>query len=111
MSDPDVIGVRAAAAILRVHENTVRNWVRDGRLTDVRPTGTRQLRLSRAEVQALASGLPLPLSADVEQAAREGYRQGVRDVRKLLRQLDRGLIELLTGEPPAVQSESSTLPG
>lgn len=50
------IGLRAAARRLRVHENTVRNWVHEGRLTDARLPGSRYIRVSALEVDQLAEG-------------------------------------------------------
>jgi excisionase family DNA binding protein len=49
----EYINVRDAARALEVHENTIRNWVKEGRLTDARLPGSRYLRLRRAEVDRL----------------------------------------------------------
>ena len=79
------IGVRQAAEILRVHENTIRNWVKEGRLTDTRVEGTYRLRLSRAQVEQLAS-MPDPrtskLAPDVEEAYRRGWAEGRAKLRR-----------------------------
>lgn len=50
----DQLLVKEAAALLRVHPNTVRNWVHIGFLTDVRVPGSRHIRLDRREVEAVA---------------------------------------------------------
>lgn len=50
-----LIGVRAAARILGVHENTVRNLVKRGWLTEYHlPLGGKYLRLDEHEVVSLA---------------------------------------------------------
>lgn len=93
-TDTELIGVREAARILQVHENTIRNWVREGRLLDARVPGTRSLRLSRAQVEQLASA-PDPsmvlVAPDVEAAWRRGYNAGldeaVREMHQLIKQL------------------------
>lgn len=61
----DYITVRSAAELLGVHENTVRNWVRAGFLTDVRVPASATIRLSRAEVEERAAtrGTPRVRSA------------------------------------------------
>jgi len=57
-SREDMIGVRFAADILQAHENTVRNWAAEGRITGhpLRPDGT-YLRFSRSEIESLADAL------------------------------------------------------
>jgi excisionase family DNA binding protein len=47
------LNVRDAARALEVHENTVRNWVKEGRLADARLPGSRFLRLRRTDVERL----------------------------------------------------------
>ncbi|UKA55460.1 helix-turn-helix domain-containing protein [Arthrobacter sp. FW305-BF8] len=47
------LNVRETAALLGVHENTVRNWVRGGTLTSARLPGSSQHRFARAEVERL----------------------------------------------------------
>lgn len=47
------LNVRDAARALEVHENTVRNWVKEGRLADARLPGSRFLRLRRTDVDRL----------------------------------------------------------
>jgi hypothetical protein len=49
-----LVGVTDAAKRLDVHPNTVRNWVRDGLLTDARIPGTRYLRLRLEDIERLA---------------------------------------------------------
>lgn len=49
----DFMNVRDAARALEVHENTIRNWVREGRLADARLPGSRFLRLERSAVERL----------------------------------------------------------
>jgi excisionase family DNA binding protein len=51
---PSYIGVRETARRLGVHENTVRNWAKQGRiLVSARQPGSRQLRFDEAEVERL----------------------------------------------------------
>lgn len=47
------LGVREAAKRLGVHENTIRNWVRDGQLDDVRLAGSRFIKVRTSEVERL----------------------------------------------------------
>lgn len=49
------LGVRETARRLGVHENTVRNWVHDGLLTDARVPGSRFLRVRASEVTRLVA--------------------------------------------------------
>jgi DNA-binding transcriptional MerR regulator len=51
-----LIGVAAAARILQVHENTIRNWTKQGYLVPIRTPGG-QARYYEQDVQALASTL------------------------------------------------------
>jgi len=52
--EPSHIGVRETARRLGVHENTVRNWAKAGRiLAAARQPGSRQLRFDEAEVERL----------------------------------------------------------
>lgn len=48
-----LLNVRETAQLLGVHENTVRNWVREGTLTSARVAGARQHRFARSEVERL----------------------------------------------------------
>lgn len=48
-----LLNVRETAKLLGVHENTVRNWVKEGTLTSARVAGSRQHRFARAEVERL----------------------------------------------------------
>src|SRR5579871_178415 len=50
----DLMTVREAAQRLGVHENTIRNWVRDGSLTTARLPGTRFHRFEAAEIERIA---------------------------------------------------------
>ena len=50
----ELVNVREAAAILGVHENTIRNMADDGRLT-VAPNPTQFRRFLRADVEAMAN--------------------------------------------------------
>lgn len=47
------LNVRETAALLGVHENTVRNWVRGGTLVSARAPGSTQHRFAREEVERL----------------------------------------------------------
>lgn len=77
MSD---IGVREAARILGVHENTVRNWVALGRLPFTRTPGARWLRFNREAVETIAEGTAPGLDfSDTDIAYSAGYRAGRRD--------------------------------
>jgi excisionase family DNA binding protein len=49
----DFMNVRDAARALEVHENTIRNWVKEGRLADTRLPGSRFLRVERSAVERL----------------------------------------------------------
>ena len=49
----EFMNVRDAARALEVHENTIRNWVKEGRLADARLPGSRFLRLRRSAVERL----------------------------------------------------------
>lgn len=54
--DPsEFLNVRQAAQRLGIHENTVRNWVRQGLLSDARLPGSRFLRLRADEVERLTA--------------------------------------------------------
>lgn len=48
------LGVKESAEILEVHPNTVRNWTKEGVLTDVRIQGAKQARYDEQEVRRLA---------------------------------------------------------
>lgn len=50
----EFIGVREAARRLGIHENTVRNWARLGRLPDARIPGSRFLRFDARDVERLS---------------------------------------------------------
>lgn len=52
-SEKPFLNVRETAALLGVHENTVRNWVKGGTLTSARVPGSTQHRFARAEVERL----------------------------------------------------------
>jgi predicted site-specific integrase-resolvase len=79
MTDDDTIGVREAARIAGVHENTIRNWAKTGVLesTQLRPKGFR--RFSRSQVELVASTRPEPVPTDRTEAFALGYRLGYRD--------------------------------
>src|SRR5262249_41692239 len=48
--------IREAAALLRVHENTIRNWIASGRLEAVQPAGARgRILIPAAAVRSLKS--------------------------------------------------------
>ena len=55
--------------MLQVHENTIRNWVKDGVLHDLRVPGTSFIRIGLSEVQALMTerlSAPAPKHRDPE---------------------------------------------
>jgi excisionase family DNA binding protein len=52
-SADDLLNVRDTAQLLGVHENTVRNWVKDGTLSDSRIPGSRFHRFKCADVERL----------------------------------------------------------
>jgi helix-turn-helix protein len=90
MTSSDVIGVREAARIVGVHENTIRNWAKAGLLDSAAmPTnGERRFRrFSRIQVERLAQlELPKPPPADHVEAYRHGYEAGWRDAVKAARE-------------------------
>jgi excisionase family DNA binding protein len=53
MRDPNYLSARETAARLGVHENTVRNWVREGILASARLPGTRNHRFDERDVERL----------------------------------------------------------
>lgn len=50
---PEFLSVRETARRLGVHENTIRNWARDGTIVSSRVPGTRAHRFARSEVERL----------------------------------------------------------
>lgn len=69
--DPDaLLNVRETAQRLDVHENTVRNWARQGLLPEARVPGSRFHRFRAADVERLASqrGAPTPSLQSERQA-------------------------------------------
>jgi excisionase family DNA binding protein len=52
-SEPTFLNVRETAKRLGVHENTIRNWARDGTLTSARLPGTRSHRFDERDVDRL----------------------------------------------------------
>lgn len=54
MASPDEVGVREAARVLGVHENTIRNWAAKGLLTPSRVLpGSGYVRFNREAVQKM----------------------------------------------------------
>lgn len=51
---PEALSVQDAAVILNVHENTIRNWIREDILVAIR-IGPRLLRIPRSEIARLRS--------------------------------------------------------
>ena len=51
--EPAYLNVRETAKRLGVHENTIRNWARDGSLTSARLPGTRYHRFDERDVERL----------------------------------------------------------
>lgn len=64
----EIVGVNTAAVALGVHPNTVRNWTKDGLLTDVRVPGSAFARYDLDEVRALASHRKDPAAIRVQYA-------------------------------------------
>jgi len=75
----DLLGPRHAARILGVHENTIRNWVHQGLLTDLRIPGTRFIKIDPEEVERLRASRPEPL-AGAPRTVRTNLRVGDVDV-------------------------------
>lgn len=65
--------VTEAARLLGVHTNTIRNWVAQGRLRDVRPQGAAQIRLDPEQVATMVVRRPT-----VEHGTNRGYDHHVR---------------------------------
>lgn len=70
--ESEFMSVREAARFLNVHENTVRNWAKQGTLAPHRMPGSRFQRFAREEVERLSRGAP---SAD-DVLVRERIRTG-----------------------------------
>jgi excisionase family DNA binding protein len=65
MAEAQMLTVREVATLLRVSEQTVRSWLRDGTLLGVRPGGTKAgWRIPRSAIEPLLNPeptqLPLP---------------------------------------------------
>jgi excisionase family DNA binding protein len=54
---PDLVSVTEAAAMLDVHENTVKTWIRDGKLPASKHGG-RNWKIAREDVVALIEAEP-----------------------------------------------------
>lgn len=52
-SHPEFVNVRETAALLGIHENTVRNWAKSGVLPDARLPGSKFLRFRRSDAERL----------------------------------------------------------
>lgn len=87
----DEIGVREAAHIVGVHENTIRNWVKAGVLESARQTPAGYQKFSRTQVERLKLTLPEPPPADRTEAYKRGYDAGWRDAARAARTAIRGL--------------------
>jgi excisionase family DNA binding protein len=68
-SDPKLLNVRETARLLGVHENTIRNWVRDGVLPSAKVPGSRFHRFDARDVERLHQQRGAPV-ASVEQERR-----------------------------------------
>jgi excisionase family DNA binding protein len=73
----DSIGVGEAARIIGVHENTIRNWVKDGKLQSTQVG--RYNRFSRRQIERLALTLPEPPPIDRWLEAYEHAQKVVRE--------------------------------
>ena len=50
---PDLVSVEEAAALLDVHANTIKKWIRAGKLPATKPGAGRNWKIARADVLAL----------------------------------------------------------
>jgi excisionase family DNA binding protein len=86
----ELVGIRDAARRLGVHENTIRNWVADGRLQFIRLPGSGFRRLDGRDVQrlrdamysAFAAGLREPLAEPENIPDRGVYRGGGKQTKR-----------------------------
>ena len=79
----EAIGVREAARIVGVHENTIRNWAQSGIIESTQIGGVKGYRrFSRLQVERLAQTLPEPPPADRTEAYQRGYADGWREATK-----------------------------
>jgi hypothetical protein len=119
----EFINVRDTAALLGVHENTVRSWAKQGLLTDARVPGSRFLRFNRSEVERLQDerGRPSASLAEERQtvgpelvnAAQLALWAGTRAAQGLFPELMRRLLSSTPGVT-AIQirsGDSVALPG
>lgn len=66
-AEPEILDVEDAARYLGVHPQTVRNYVRDGRLPAYRLAGQRYIRVLRKDLLALLERVPTDESQDDEE--------------------------------------------
>lgn len=60
------LGVNETARLLEVHPNTVRNWTKQGILTDVRIQGSKQARYDEQDINRLATARQAPAFTNYE---------------------------------------------
>lgn len=114
VAEGDFLSVRAAARMLEVHENTIRNWVKEGRLADARVPGSRFLRVERSAVQRMRDqrGKAVPslkaerLNANPELANAGQLRRWALDSSKDAQQHLPEMVRRLLAESPGVSGVS-----
>lgn len=67
----DILGVDEAAELLSVHSQTVRNYIRDGKLPAYRLAGERYIRILRKDLLALLERVPTDAAEDTEEKTSE----------------------------------------
>lgn len=108
------MNVREAARALEVHENTIRNWVKEGRLADARLPGSRFIRVERSAVERLRDqrGSNVPslkadrLNANPELASAGQLRRWALDRSRDAQQCLPELVRRLLVESPGISGVS-----
>ncbi len=92
----EYLGVKETAERLGVHPNTVRNWARDGLLTDRRIEGTRFHRFDAEEIAALDQARVTKLVSEATIAGRVGRERVDASMEGLNDAQIAGVIEVLS---------------
>jgi excisionase family DNA binding protein len=108
------MNVRDAARALEVHENTIRNWVKEGRLADARLPGSRFIRVERSAVERLRDqrGRDVPslkaerLNANPELASAGQLRRWALDRSRDAQQRLPEMVRRLLVESPGISGVS-----